>query len=382
MQQITPQLVTIPMPMTDRIDVYSGVARRSGMLWATLHEPDPASSTVFLVVHPTSNFLGHYLLPILASRGVAAMGFTTRYIGNDTALIMENCVLDIGAAVRYLRERGFETIVLVGNSGGGGLVALYQSQAETPSITQTPAGDPPDLTKAGLEPADAIIAFMAHPGRAITFTNWLDPAITDESLPFARAPRLDMFRKENGPPYAPAFLEAYRDAQVDRNIRITTWVQDQLESLMRQTDGKVDDLPFVVHGTCADPRFLDLGIEPTDREPGTLWGEPFLANYMPASLGHATSLRSWLSQWGIQTSNCHGPKHLARVAVPVLVTYGTADTSCFPSDAAQLYDSVLHDQKRLVAIQGANHYFMGQDQLLQEAADELVNWVVNDCERH
>ena len=70
----------------------------------------------------------------------------TRYIGNDSTLLMENCVLDIGAAIGFLRERGYEKVILVGNSGGGGLTAFYQSQAESPTITQTPAGDPPDLT--------------------------------------------------------------------------------------------------------------------------------------------------------------------------------------------------------------------------------------------
>ena len=86
-----------------------------------------------MVVHPTSNFMGHYLLQPLADRGIDAVGFTTRYIGNDSALTMENCVVDVGAGIAFLRERGYEKVVLIGNSGGGGLTALFQSQAESPS---------------------------------------------------------------------------------------------------------------------------------------------------------------------------------------------------------------------------------------------------------
>ena len=69
--------------------------------------------------HPTANFLGHYSLPALAERGFGAIGLTTRYVGNDTALILENCLLDIGAMVGHLRDRGYGRVVLVGNSGGG-----------------------------------------------------------------------------------------------------------------------------------------------------------------------------------------------------------------------------------------------------------------------
>jgi hypothetical protein len=49
---------------------------------------------------------------------------TTRYIGNDSNLNVENCLLDIGATVRYLREHGYQRVVLVGNSGGGTVVPV------------------------------------------------------------------------------------------------------------------------------------------------------------------------------------------------------------------------------------------------------------------
>lgn len=370
------ELLAVPIPSGGRMDIYSGVARLSGKLWASCHRPAAGSgSTAVLIVHPSSNFLGHYALEPLARRGVTAVGMNTRYIANDSALITENCVLDVGAGVRYLRDSGFRRVVLMGNSGGGGLVSLYQSQAEKPTITATPAGDPPDLTAADLPPADGVICAMAHTGRAQVYTEWLDPAIVDESRPFDRDPALDAFHPRHGPPFSREFLQAYRAAQVARNRRITSWVRDQLAWLAEGAVPGLDDLPFVVHGTVADPRFLDPALEPSDREPGTLWGDPRVANYRPASLGHHTSLRSWLSQWSIDDSTADGPYHLGRVSVPVLVAYGTADNAALPSHATALYGGVGHGDRELYAVAGANHYFKGQPALLEELCDRVVAWL-------
>ena len=129
------ELLGIPMAAGAGIDIYSGVARMAEKVWGSLHRAAEPSRTAVVVVHPSSNFLGHYLLGPLAERGVDAVGLNTRYIGNDSTLIMENCVLDVGAAIGFLRERGYEKIVLIGNSGGGGLTAFYQSQAESPTVT-------------------------------------------------------------------------------------------------------------------------------------------------------------------------------------------------------------------------------------------------------
>src|ERR1700749_5357830 len=130
---------------------------------------------------------------------------TTRYIGNDSNLNVENCLLDIGATVRYLREHGYKRVVLAGNSGGGTVVPYYQAQAEHPSVTAPPGGGPV-LPAAGLPPADALVLFMAHPSRALLSVEWLDPAITDESAPFDRDADLDAFDPQNGPPFSTEFI--------------------------------------------------------------------------------------------------------------------------------------------------------------------------------
>jgi pimeloyl-ACP methyl ester carboxylesterase len=384
---LTQETMPVPMPDGGRLDIYSGVARKSGVLWATLCRDDAKRvDTAVLLVHPTSNFLAHYALRPLARRGVAAVGVTTRYLGNDSALLMENCLLDIGAVITTIRSLGFERIILVGNSGGGGLAALYQAEAEDPSIRCTPAGDGPDLTRAELPPADALTLAMAHPGRASILTEWLDPALEDEMDPFRRTPELDMFDPGNGPPYSREFIARYRQAQVDRNRRITEWVFEQLRSLevLRRPEyvrsGRLigpDDLPFVVHGTAADPRFLDLTLDPSDREPTTLWGPAWLANHLPATLAHHSSLRSWLSQWSLDHSRANAPRELPRVTAPVQVIYGTADAAVFPSHAVGMYNAVTSPGKEIVAIKGANHYFTGQPELAEEMCEHIARWAKN-----
>jgi pimeloyl-ACP methyl ester carboxylesterase len=333
-----------------------------------------------LFVHPASNFLGHYALESLARRGVAAVGLATRYVGNDSALIMENCVLDVASAIRRLRDMGYSRVVLVGNSGGGGLAALYQAQAEHADITATPAGDPPDLTEADLPPADLLVMAMAHPGRATVYTEGLDPAVVDEARPFERDPALDMFAPDRKAPFDPDFVQAYRDGQLARNRRITSWAQSQLAELAAGTHPACalspapDDLPFVVHGTAADLRFLDTSIDPSDRLPTTLWGTPWEANFKPASLGHHTSLRSWLSQWSYDLSRANAPRCLPGVSVPVFVVSGSADCAAFPSHAASMYDAVAHDRKDRLEIEGADHYFEGRPDLMELMCDRLVEW--------
>lgn len=373
------RLLAVPQDFTgQRIDIGSGVARMSATLWATLWEdPGNKPDTAAIFVHPTSNFMGHYALRELAERGVAAVGMSTRYVANDSALIVENCLIDISAVVRYLREDcGYERILLVGNSGGGSLAALYQSQAENPDITATPAGDLPDLTSNRLAPVDGLCLAMAHPGRARVYTDSLDPSLRNEHDPFDRDPELDMFAEQNGPPYSAEFLQRYRDAQMARNRRITAWVRKQLAKLAEDPEGP-DDMPFVVHGTAADPRFLDLTLDPSDRVANTILGNPWKTNFLPARLGHFSSLRSWLSQWSIDDSRSDAVAELPNVTVPVQVVYGTADNAVFPSHAKAIYESITQAPRELVTLEGADHYFKGQPELRSEMIEAIARWALS-----
>lgn len=227
-----------------------------------------------------------------------------------------------------------------------------------------------------LPPIDGLSMAMAHPGRARVYTDSLDASITDERDPFDRDPALDMFRAENGPPYSAEFHERYRAAQEARNRRITAWVREQLARLARDPDGP-DDLPFVVHGTAADLRFLDLAIDPSDRVPNTILGDPRKTNFLPARLGHYSSLRSWLSQWSIDDSRSDAIAELPNVTVPVQVIYGTADNAVFPSHARAMYGAIAHDRRELITLHGADHYFRSRPDLRDEMCDHLARWALS-----
>jgi alpha-beta hydrolase superfamily lysophospholipase len=369
------ELLAVPMPdVVSPNEVYSGIARLAGTLWCVRHRAhgDRLARTAVVALHPSSNFLGHYALDAFAAAGFDAVGMTTRYVGNDTALLLENCVVDVGAVLRQLRTEGYEQVVLFGNSGGGALAALYQNQAEHPTITSSPCGAGPDLTRADLPPADLLVLAMAHTGRAQLLTETLDPSLRDEHAPFDRDSELDMFDPRHGPPYDAGWLATYRAEQRRRNDRITSWVEGELAALAERG---IHDLPFVVHGVCADPRHLDTGLDPNDRAPGTLWGEPWNANFQPATLGHLSTLRAWLSQWSRTRSNGDGPDLLSTVAAPTLVLYGTADQSCFPSHAQQLFDAVPHRDKQLTPIARGRHYLHGQPEQIEALTSALRRWI-------
>jgi hypothetical protein len=84
--------------------------------------------------HPTGNSLGCGTQ--WASRGFMALCMNTRYFNNEAAISWETIILDVRAAINFLKAQpGITKIVLVGASGGGALMSSYQSVAENgPSV--------------------------------------------------------------------------------------------------------------------------------------------------------------------------------------------------------------------------------------------------------
>lgn len=358
-------------------DVYAGVDSVV-VLEAHLLIPERASKTLIVMMHPIGG--GAYLpmVTALAKAGHHVIYCNSRYRGIDSALSMEKCVLDLGACIKEAKTTyGYEKIVLAGWSGGGSLSMFYQAQAENPTITHTPAGDPVDLTSAGLIPADGVMLLAAHISRAGTFTEWLDASIRDENNPDDKDPELDLYnpKNPNQPPYSQAFLERYSQAQISRNRKITAWVKQKLASLKAQ-GRENDEFAFVVHGTMAAPQWLDPTVDPNDREPGRCYlGDPQVVNNGPVGLARFNTLRSWLSQWSIDDSNADGLKCAAQISKPVLVIGNTADDACTPSHTHRLYDAVAHNNKEIYEVKGANHYYFGQKEQLLDASNRITQWL-------
>lgn len=363
---MTPELISIDVSVGAPAESQSGLAMLRPRIWGSFTAP-AGSRVAAIVIHPTSNFMGHYLLAPLAERGIAALGLNTRYLGSDVTLLLERAIQDLGAGVKWLRAKGFEHVLLVGNSGGGALVSLYQAEAERLTIAETPAGDPIRLEPGDLLPADAISLNAAHLGRMHLMNVWLDPAVIDETDALGSDPVLDMFNSDNGPPYSADFLKTYRAAQLARNACIEAWARARLRQIRAREDG-ASDMAFVIHRTLADPRCLDPTIDPNDRVPGTtVWGPPKVQNQAANSMGRFTTLTAYLSQWS-PSSRGDGPDNLARTSVPVLLLEHTADSSVFPSDNER-WAAAARGRLERHQLKGGNHYLAGQPHLVTEAAD-------------
>lgn len=328
--------------------------------------------TALIASHYNVDFSEHYLGEYLAARGYGFLGWNTRFRGNEGFFLLEHALIDIGAGVRWLKEKAMvEQIVLLGNSGGGSLMGAYQSQALGVTMKPTPGLQLPAALD-NLIAADCYISLCAHLGRPEVLTAWLDPSISDEHDPAAIDATLNMYDPDNGPPYTHAFISRYRTAQIDRNNHITDWCHRELVRLSKRD---MFDRAFNVYRTWADLRFMDGGLDPSYREVGRCYaGDPRAANFGPRGLGLTNTLRTWLSMWSLKDSYCGGVPHLNRIRVPALVIQGRSDSGIFPSDAKTIYEALGSEDKSLEMIAG-DHYLESPANARENVADLIATWL-------
>ncbi|SPM29338.1 hypothetical protein K875_00711, partial [Mycobacterium terramassiliense] len=324
-----------------------------------------------IAAHYQIDFSEHYLADYMATRGVGFLGWNTRFRGFESSFLLDHALVDIGVGVRWLREvQSIDTIVLLGNSGGGSLMAAYQSQAVEPNVTPL-EGMRPAAGLTELIPADGYVATAAHPGRPDVLTAWMDAAVVDENDPVATAADLDLFNEENGPPYSAEFIARYRETQTARNHAITDWAETELK---RVRAAGFSDRPFTVMRTWADPRMVDPSIEPTKRQPNLCYaGLPVKANRSAHGIAAACTLRNWLGMWSLRVAQTRAEPHLARIDCPALVMNAEADTGVFPSDAARIYDALASTDKTRASID-TDHYFTTPG-ARSELADTIARWI-------
>ncbi len=338
------------------------------------HAQGTRPRTAFIASHYNVDFSEHYLAGHLAALGYGFLGWNTRYRGVEQFFSLDNALIDIGVGVRWLREEaGVDTVVLMANCGGGSLMGAYQAQAVA-GVLRPLLGSPVPEAAGDLAAADLYVSLNAHPGRPEVLTNWLDPSVTDENDPAAVDPSLDMYDPANGPPYQPDFVERYRAAQVERNHRITAWALAELERIGERGNY---DRHFSLSRTWADLRFMDGDIDPSEREVGTCYvGDPRFANYSPFGIGSSNTIRTWLSMWSLEHSQCRGAPNLAHVTVPSLVVQSTADTGVFPSDARAVFDGLASNDKELRWVPG-DHYLENPAGARNAVAGLVHDWVSN-----
>ncbi|MDB5945237.1 MAG: hypothetical protein JWQ33_263, partial [Ramlibacter sp.] len=313
------QLAVIDVKPGAALESQSGLQLLRPRIYGAWARPAGPKKVAAIVMHPTSNFMGHYLIEPLAERGVACMGLNSRYVGNDSLLLMERVIQDLGAGVQFLRAQGYDKVVLVGNSGGASLSAFYQAQAERLTIDTMLDGDPANLSPADLPPVQGLALCAAHEGRSTLMRNWIDPSVLDEHDALSADPALDMYDPANGPPFTPEFLARFKAGQQARLAKIEAWVDARLRLLRSQAvPGSARDEAFLIYRTHADPRCLDLTLDTNDRQPGSVWGSGAAGaravNYAASQMGRVTSLTAFLSQWSSR-SRADGPSNLAKTSV-------------------------------------------------------------------
>ena len=338
--------------------------------------PGRQAPCLLIYMHPASTL---QLLPVpraMAAAGPDVLCAGSRYARNDTPLIMENVALDLGAYMRHARDVWrYEKIVLAGWSGGGSLSVYYQSLAEDPWVTRTPAGDSVDLS--GPPRADALVYHAAHLSRADVLSEFIDPSVLDESDPDVRDVELDLYdpRNPNQPPYEREYLARFRAAQLARVRRRTAYVRGLLDRVAT-ADGPRAERGLILHRTMADPRWLDATIDPNDRRIGWCFlGEPRAANLAPAGVARYSTLRAWLSQWSIDDTHARAHHAITRVHVPLLAIENSADDAVPQPHVRRVFDASPATVKQFEVIEGANHYYAGQPGHLADVIARTLRWL-------
>lgn len=349
----------------------------------SLYRPATPTDTVVCVMHPREFMACHYLIPDIVGAGYAAWSQSPRSVGNDLRLEHEFALHDVATGLQYLRSAGFKRIVLLGNSGGAGLYALYAQQsalAGAQRIARTPGGRPTQLAELDMPLADGFVLVGPHPGQGALLLNCIDPSVLDENDPLSVDASLDPLSPANGyagkggTRYSAEFIERYRAAQRARVLRIDEQAraliarrQAARQRVKEASAGGDKPTPqdrrlaghtpiFNVWRTDADLRCFDLTLDASDRKFGSLWGsDPYASNYGAVGFARQCTPESWLSTWSALSSNASLAKTASSITQPVLVVEYTGDQACFPSDVQRIVDTIGSRTKQHHRVRGDHH---------------------------
>ena len=352
--------------------------------------------TVVCVMHPRANFSRHYVVPGLVEAGFAVLCINSRWLNNDATLIHEQVLLDAASGLSAARQR-YERVVLCGNSGGGSLFTFYLSQALAPPeerLSDTATGEPLPLARFELPPADAMVYLAAHPGEGHYLLHAIDPSVIDENDPVSCDPALDMYEPRNGfaePPkesrYSPDFVSAYRQAQrarverIDAEARHRVAIKRAARARWKSTGSTEDRRRSIatefmsVYRTDADPRYVDLSLDPSRRDYGSLWGvRPDWINYGAVGFSRVVSPEAWLSTWSGQSSRAEIARTGPRMTLPALMLTYRGDNGIFPSDSERIARSLGTRDLTRGELDG-DHYGFPAETGRDAAVAAIVEWL-------
>jgi hypothetical protein len=250
-----------------------------------------------------------------------------------------------------------------------------------------------------MPPVDGMIYLAAHPGEGLFLLEAIDPSVVDENDPVACDARFDMYDPVNGFREAPAttrysddFVIQYRHAQHARVARIDSHaralVARRRDARRRAMEHPHEATPWReaiavqflrVYRTEADPRYVDLALDASERDYGSLWTHrPDLFNYGPFGFARMVTPEAWLSTWSGLSSNASIPARGDAVRVPAIVVGYSGDNGVFREDARLIFDSLGSTDKRLFEVAGDHYGFplAGSEEWGRDRAiDQIVEWL-------
>jgi hypothetical protein len=119
--------------------------------------------------------------------------------------------------------------------------------------------------------------------------------------------------------------------------------KERFKSGRRAADRRASVMSKVitVYRTDADPRTLDLSLDPSDRPYGSIHGRrPDMINFGITGFGRLTTADAWLSTWSGLSSNAGFVTCAPEVRIPSLFIEYTGDQATFPSVAHGMFDAI------------------------------------------
>jgi len=372
----------------------------SGHAHGALYRPDPAlfpsPSIGVITVHRTGNNLNHVSTRELPPRGFVVLGITTHAVNNEGAVEYDGrSNRDLKAAVDYLYDVvGLEKVVLLGHSGGGNTISLYQAVAENGmSVCQGPekvVACQGDGTQVG-RPADALMFMDSNVGTAINMLRRWNAAVVDETNPRRLDPSLDPFSEANGynpdgcSRYSQDFQRRYFEGQARRVQRLTARAQAIQDAMDAGTHIPTDNDKFVAYRINARLYDLDNTIDAQTNQPRKLVKDnrEIVTQIVPTvrpcgePLGYSTperdmrlertrdmNVRTLLGIWSIQANNsmydidicsANGSTMcmVQHVRAPSLFTASQGNP--YVVDNETMYELSGSRNKDYVVIEGATH---------------------------
>ena len=188
-----------------------------------------------IATHYQIDFSEHYLADYMATRGIGFLGWNTRFRGFESSFLLDHALVDIGVGVRWLREvQGVETVVLLGNSGGGSLMAAYQAQAVDPHVTplegMRPGGGPHRAARRRR------LRRQRGPPRPPRRADRLDGRrrSSTKTTRWQPIPSSTCSTRRTGRRSTPSSSPATASAQIARNHAITDWAETRTQTGARR----------------------------------------------------------------------------------------------------------------------------------------------------